>query len=228
MFPDLPSDFSIPFVRSHASCQSERDTPVEFPFCIACCEQAKGALELHVEAPAVGERHAWSTDPISTFQSSRARSQGTRAAEICASSTGSQRREGMRIAGCSASFAPPVDNTAATITSGEVAELWYQKQGQHTLRRMIEMDEFDDGVLGGEDHVDDIKERIDDAQIEEILGEWDDKCWIDPALEDAMGGQAKFEQDVEDTLDEISGLVETLASHQRNRNLILFSRAGIE
>lgn len=120
--------------------------------------------------------------------------------------------------GAFSSFAPEKDDSGAVISSGEVGRIWYQRQGYRYMQQIIEAELSDD---------DDEENRvvtITEAEEEEIakaVDNWDDSL-IDPSLAgEAPSNKTEQEKEVDDTLQEISDLIETLSSYQRNRNLTL-------
>lgn len=119
--------------------------------------------------------------------------------------------------GAFSSFAPEKDDSGAVIASGEVGRVWYQRQGYRYMQQLIKAeladeDEQSDGVL------------ITPAEEEEIaktVENWDESL-VDPSLlEASQDKKSEQEKEVDDTLQEISDLIETLASYQRNRHLTL-------
>jgi hypothetical protein len=61
----------------------------------------------------------------------------------------------------------------------------------------------------------------DDEAIAKAIDEWDDSL-VDPSLEAALGdSKPEAEKTLDDKLQEVTDLIETLASHQRIRNLVL-------
>lgn len=122
--------------------------------------------------------------------------------------------------GAFSSFAPEKDDSGAIVSSGEVARIWYQRHGHRYMEQMIESE-----LVGQEG--DDPNELvaplpIDEDEIADIVEKWDDSL-VDPALtiDDVLGKKSDEEKEVDDTLQEISDLIETLSSYQRNRNMTL-------
>jgi hypothetical protein len=130
--------------------------------------------------------------------------------------------------GAFSSFAPCKDDTGAVVSSGQVSRMYWQRYGRRSLQRMIDseaqvvqVDEAApsetaaaDGPLGND--LPDVDEDI----IKEVIDSWDDAV-IDPSLAQVMGQRSGDDKEVEDVLQEVSDLVETLASYQRNRNLTM-------
>ncbi|KAL1873896.1 hypothetical protein Daus18300_003768 [Diaporthe australafricana] len=122
--------------------------------------------------------------------------------------------------GAFSSFAPEKDDSGAIVPSGEVARIWYQRHGHRYMEQMIESE-----LAGDED--DDANDGIaplviDEDELASIVEKWDDSL-VDPALtiEDVLGKKSDEEKEVDDTLQDISDLIETLSSYQRNRNMTL-------
>ncbi|PHH72064.1 hypothetical protein CDD80_4810 [Ophiocordyceps camponoti-rufipedis] len=124
--------------------------------------------------------------------------------------------------GAFSSFAPCKDDTAAVIPSSVAGRLWWQKSGQRSFQRMIEIEYYgdatdDDALSRAASTVED----LDEVAVQEAIDNWDDDV-IDPSLEDVMGcSRGVSDQDVDKILEEVSDLIETLASYQRIRNLTL-------
>lgn len=119
--------------------------------------------------------------------------------------------------GAFSSFAPEKDDSGAVISSGELGRLWYQRQGYRYLQQLM------DAELDESDEVNEIA-FITPAEEEEIANaveNWDDSL-VDPSLSDGnKSKKTEEDKEVEDTLQEISDLIETLASYQRNRHLTM-------
>lgn len=119
--------------------------------------------------------------------------------------------------GAFSSFAPEKDDSGAVISSGEVGRVWYQRQGYRYIQQMIEAEL-------SEEHTEINEVLITPTEEEEIakaVENWDDSL-VDPSLFDqAQAKESEHDKEVDDTLQEISDLIETLASYQRNRHLTL-------
>ncbi|TLS23885.1 hypothetical protein PpBr36_08221 [Pyricularia pennisetigena] len=115
------------------------------------------------------------------------------------------------------SFAPSKDDTSAVIPSNHASRIWWQRTGQRQLQRMISAEESDDAP---EESATEIPhDDVDVDAVEEAIRNWDGL--IDPSLEDGPSKESKQEKSIDDKLMEASDLIETLASHQRNRHLAL-------
>lgn len=121
--------------------------------------------------------------------------------------------------GAFSSFAPSKDDSAAIVPSSQLSRMWWQRVGQRSFQRLIDAeapeDDKDEPDAAGSTLAD-----FDEDAVSKAIDEWDDSL-VDPSLEEAMGQKSKHDGDVEETLQEVSDLVETLASYQRNRNLTL-------
>jgi hypothetical protein len=98
--------------------------------------------------------------------------------------------------------------------------MWWQRSGHRHFQNMIEVEYY-----GGADNEEkDDKENaldIDEKAIQEALDSWDESV-VDPSLEEALGTKrADEEKEVDEILEEVSDMIETLSSYQRIRNLNL-------
>lgn len=119
--------------------------------------------------------------------------------------------------GAFSSFAPCKDDSAAVVPSNVAGRLWWQQAGRQSFQNMIEIEYYDSEKEEIPDGVVDIDEKL----IQEAIDKWDE-CAVDPTLEDAMGTKRdETEKEVDGILDEVSDMIETLASYQRIRNLNL-------
>lgn len=125
--------------------------------------------------------------------------------------------------GAFSSFAPEKDDSGAIVPSGEVARLWYQRQGHRYMQQMIESELAEDAIdANEEDGQEAVPMLIDEDVIAEALEKWDGSM-VDPSLtiDDVLGKKSDEDKEIDDTLQEISDLIETLSSYQRNRNMAL-------
>jgi len=122
--------------------------------------------------------------------------------------------------GAFSSFAPSKDDSAATIPSRQVGRVWWTRVGQKSFNKLIDSDvteedvedEFPPEMLDVED--------FDEERVKNIIDNWDDNL-IDPSLDQVLGKKSEADKDTDDLLEEVSDLIETLLSYQRNRNLAL-------
>ncbi|KAI1080392.1 hypothetical protein F5B20DRAFT_540436 [Whalleya microplaca] len=124
--------------------------------------------------------------------------------------------------GAFSSFAPSKDDSAAMISSGMISHtMWWQKAGKRSFDRLIEAEYSEDAVeVDDEDDTTPIIE-VDEEVIEDVIQNWDDSM-IDPSLEDACCPKMSDEEkDVDAILQDVSDMIQTLVSYQRNRNVTL-------
>jgi hypothetical protein len=121
--------------------------------------------------------------------------------------------------GAFSSFAPCKDDSSALISSSTVGRMWWQRAGQRNFQRMVEV-EYYDGVESLRPKETPTVE-IDEAAIQDSIDNWDDSI-VDPTLAEVMGTKpTDHDKEAEEILEEVSDLIETLASYQRIRNLNL-------
>lgn len=128
--------------------------------------------------------------------------------------------------GAFSSFAPSKDDSAAMVSSGLISQtIWWQKHGKRSFDRLIEADQDpEEEVSGPATNASDMV--VDEAIIESAIENWDDSL-LDPSLEQACfpGSKTQEEKDADDLLQEVSDMIQTLVSYQKNRNLALPSPA---
>ncbi|KAI0531674.1 hypothetical protein GGR58DRAFT_222946 [Xylaria digitata] len=124
--------------------------------------------------------------------------------------------------GAFSSFAPSKDDSAAMISSGLISQtLWWQKTGQRSFDRLIDSGRADNAVDEGDQMKVDQKDEIDENIIQQAIENWDDAL-VDPSLEEACCPQKPDnEKDTDDVLQDVSDMIQTLISYQKNRNLTL-------
>ncbi|KAL2126076.1 hypothetical protein VTI74DRAFT_1753 [Chaetomium olivicolor] len=122
--------------------------------------------------------------------------------------------------GAFSSFAPSKDESGAIVPSGQVSRVWWQRVGQRNFAKMIEMEEADAENGDGAAADSAVAMDIDEDRVKEAIEKWDETA-IDPSLDHVLGKKSDHEKEVDDLLEEVSDLIETLASYQRNRNLTL-------
>ena len=129
--------------------------------------------------------------------------------------------------GAFSSFAPSKDDSAATVSSGMVSQtMWWQKIGKRNLDRLLEPEYADDASKGTEMVDAEPIEEVDESLIQEAIENWDDSV-VDPSLEAACCPKKPDEEkDVDDILQDVSDMIQTLISFQRNRNLQLPTASG--
>lgn len=105
------------------------------------------------------------------------------------------------------SFAPTSDNTDALISSEDMGQYWWRKSG---ARKILTPLTTDNGQVLGED-----------GEITHGLQDFDNilENWI-PGEDEALPiTESNEDKDANDLLEEVSDLIETLSSYQRNRSL---------
>ncbi|KAI2635683.1 hypothetical protein GGS26DRAFT_589354 [Hypomontagnella submonticulosa] len=129
--------------------------------------------------------------------------------------------------GAFSSFAPSKDDSAAMISSGLISHtMWWQKVGKRSFDRLIEVEVPDDAPEDIEKADNAVVEEIDDDIIKEALDNWDESL-VDPSLEQVCcPKKSDEEKDIDDILQEVSDMIQTLISYQKNRNLTLPSASS--
>jgi hypothetical protein len=122
--------------------------------------------------------------------------------------------------GAFSGFAPCKDDSGAIVPSDQVGRLWWQRVGRRNFAKMAEAEEPDDENEGGTTADSAVVIEIDEERVKDAIENWDETA-IDPGLDHALGKKSDQEKEVDDLLEEVSDLIETLASYQRNRNLTL-------
>ncbi|KAI2606735.1 hypothetical protein GGR54DRAFT_406592 [Hypoxylon sp. NC1633] len=125
--------------------------------------------------------------------------------------------------GAFSSFAPSRDDSAAMISSGLITHtMWWQKTGMRNFDRLIEMDVPEEEASEDADRGADVPAvEVDEDLIKEALDNWDEMM-VDPSLEQVCCPKKPDEnRDVEDILQEVSDMIQTLLSYQKKRNLTL-------
>ncbi|KAK8050280.1 hypothetical protein PG994_012010 [Apiospora phragmitis] len=127
--------------------------------------------------------------------------------------------------GAFSSFAPSKDDSAAMVSSGLISQtMWWHKVGKRNFDRLLES-EMPDADVPEEDKDKDIEVPLDEDLINDAIDKWDDR--IDPSLEEICNPKkSDAEKDVDDILQEVSDMIQTLISFQKNRNLSLPSVAN--
>ncbi|KAF5588191.1 hypothetical protein FPCIR_7209 [Fusarium pseudocircinatum] len=122
--------------------------------------------------------------------------------------------------GAFSSFAPCKDDSGAVVPSSVAGRMWWQQSGHRSFQNMIEV-EYYGGADSDEKAEKDEAMDIDEKAIQEAIDNWDESV-VDPSLEEALGTKrADEEKEVDEILEEVSDMIETLSSYQRIRNLNL-------
>ncbi|TID04139.1 hypothetical protein CH35J_002255 [Colletotrichum higginsianum] len=127
------------------------------------------------------------------------------------------------------SFAPCRDDSGSVVPSSHAGRMYWQLTGQRNFNRMVESELQE---VNGEDATEEsvVKEdetgQVDEEFVNEAIEKWDE--WlVDPALQDMNDVLAKpkdkdpADKEVDDFLDDVTDMIETLLSYQRIRNLSL-------
>ncbi|KXJ90769.1 hypothetical protein Micbo1qcDRAFT_136079 [Microdochium bolleyi] len=124
--------------------------------------------------------------------------------------------------GAFSSFAPSKDDSAAVISSGLVSQtMWWQKHGKRSFDRLAGADMMDEDETADRD-ITAAQLDLDEDLIKNAIENWDDNL-VDPSLEKACTPSVKSqeEKDADEILQDVSDLIQTLVSYQKNRNLSL-------
>ncbi|KAM7204287.1 hypothetical protein V8F20_003700 [Naviculisporaceae sp. PSN 640] len=123
--------------------------------------------------------------------------------------------------GAFSSFAPCKDDSGATVPSSQVSRIWWQRVGRRNFEKLVEAEvPEEDNVAELTDDTSSAME-IDEEQVKAAIENWDDSMAIDPSLDQVLGKKSDEDKEVDDLLEEVSDLIETLSSYQRNRHLTL-------
>lgn len=119
------------------------------------------------------------------------------------------------------SFAPTNDDSGAMVPANTAARIYWQQTGYRAFDQMIDRDNVkSDADTSLEPRVAELEE-LDEKLIEDAIDNFD-ASMVDPALANVLGEpKTAEEKEADDLLDEVNDLIETLASHQRIRNLTL-------
>lgn len=122
--------------------------------------------------------------------------------------------------GAFSSFAPSKDDSAAIVPSRQVGRVWWTRIGQKHFNKLVDSealeDDAEDGIASEMMEIAD----FDADRVKDIIENWDDSL-VDPSLGEVLGKKSDADKDTDDLLEEVSDLIETLLSYQRNRNLAL-------
>ncbi|KAI1139148.1 hypothetical protein F5Y05DRAFT_339902 [Hypoxylon sp. FL0543] len=129
--------------------------------------------------------------------------------------------------GAFSSFAPSKDDSAAMISSGLISHtMWWQKVGKRSFDRLIESELPEEVSDDADKTITAPVEEVDEDLIKEALDKWDETM-VDPSLEAACcPKKSDEEKDVDDILQDVSDMIQTLISYQKNRNLTLPSASS--
>jgi hypothetical protein len=123
------------------------------------------------------------------------------------------------------SFAPTKDDTAAIAPSGVLDRIWWQQIGEKSFERLVENVNKLEDVVDPQLVTSDAVENVDEIKkFEELVKDMEEDP-IDSTLVplEAEAEKSAEEKDVEEILEGISELLETLNSYQRIRHMSLNS-----
>jgi hypothetical protein len=122
--------------------------------------------------------------------------------------------------GAFSTFAPCQDDSGAIVPSGQVGRIWWQRVGRRNFAKLAEAEEPEEDAEDSAVANSAAAIEIDEDRVKEAIDNWDETV-VDPSLDHVLGKKSDEEKEVDDLLEEVSDLIETLASYQRNRNLTL-------
>ncbi|KAK3689871.1 hypothetical protein B0T22DRAFT_514609 [Podospora appendiculata] len=122
--------------------------------------------------------------------------------------------------GAFSSFAPCKDDSAAIIPSNQVSRMWWQRVGRRNFEKMVDADLPEEDIESAQTAEPAEVMDFDEELVKSAIDSWDDSA-IDPSLDEIMGKKSDEDKEIDDVLEEVSDMIETLASYQRNRNLTL-------
>ncbi|RDL31869.1 Uncharacterized protein BP5553_09271 [Venustampulla echinocandica] len=121
------------------------------------------------------------------------------------------------------SFAPTKDNSAAVAPTGVLDRIWWQQAGERSFERLVEnTNNLDTATTPGLDTKHEVEDDEEMKEFEQLVETWNGDI-VDPNLApvEANAEKSVEEKDVEEVLEGISELLETLNSYQRIRNMTL-------
>ncbi|TVY24667.1 hypothetical protein LHYA1_G006872 [Lachnellula hyalina] len=120
-------------------------------------------------------------------------------------------------------FAPTKDDSAAVAPTGVIDRIWWQQVGQRNYERLIENEANIDSVTGTESKARPLVEEDEELKEFEKLAETWESDIVDPTLlpVEARYEKSFEEKSVDEILEGISELLETLSSFQRKRHMSL-------
>ncbi|KAI2471566.1 hypothetical protein F4781DRAFT_102263 [Annulohypoxylon bovei var. microspora] len=129
--------------------------------------------------------------------------------------------------GAFSTFAPSKDDSAAMISSGMISQtMWWQKVGKRIYHRLLDVEQPGDAVEEVQETYTAAVEEVDEALIKEAIDNWDETM-VDPSLEQVFClKKPESEKDADDLLQDVSDMIQTLVSYQKNRNLTLPSASS--
>lgn len=128
--------------------------------------------------------------------------------------------------GVFSSFAPSYDSSGAVLQVDTKDLVWWGKRGAKRLRALLSLqDEQDEEVETPVVQPGSIGD-LDESILDEMVKQFDPKDFAYDPTQDGPSKEDTESREVEGILQEISGLLDTLSSYQRIRNLYLPSSGG--
>ena len=115
-------------------------------------------------------------------------------------------------------FAPCKDDAAAIVPGGMLDRIWFQNIGAKSFERLVQNASYLEDAVAPEVDQSITNDVDEEEKFREAVDNFEET--IDPNLEPVVGKPAD-EKEVDEILEEISDLLRTLNSHQRNRHLNL-------
>lgn len=126
------------------------------------------------------------------------------------------------------SFAPTKDDSGAVASDGHMNRIWWQNVGERSFERLVE-DAAAERVIEKTQNLMEVTSTLEDLDIEKLQEMVDEmeQDTIDPSLVPLgpVVEKSAEEKDADEVLADISGLLETLFSYQRNRHKSLNASA---
>jgi hypothetical protein len=123
---------------------------------------------------------------------------------------------------CYSGFAPSKDDSAAIAPTETVDRIWWQQVGRKMYKQLLDRTPDVEATVKTEPTEETIQplEEVDVDAVEDAIANW---VPVDQAIDPSLENNEKSieEREVEEVLQGISELLETLNSYQRNRNLSL-------
>ena len=121
------------------------------------------------------------------------------------------------------SFAPDRDDSGAIVAEEQKNRMWWRKHGEHRYRDLLASRDCADITQDSEVNSIGYDEEFDEDDIKKAVDEWNPDGVADETKLAEGTGTSSLEssEEVNDILQEVSELLETLDSHQRVRNLTI-------
>ena len=114
-------------------------------------------------------------------------------------------------------FAPTKDDTHAIVPENQLSRIWWQRTGERAFEKMLRISSEEQSVDGQVNKIDGEMK-----QLEKVVENWEPEA-IDPDLPSTttLFEKSAEEKEVDEVLEGISELLETLNSYQRIRHMTL-------